>query len=245
MDIPQLTKGEAKVYEALSGLGESFIGDILKTSGVSHSKIYDILKRLSEKGLVSSINKNGKQCFSAAAPSNLLNLINDEKVRLKCDEERMTDIINLLNLRKNKLEPKSILSSYEGIKGLKSVLESILGSLNKNSQILIMGAPKQSEDLSGYLKGWQKRRIEIGAVCKIITDLDSPSWKDKWWTESKLRGITFTKKLKTVAPSYIVITEDSVITIFFSARILTFVVKHPDIAIRYIEFFKELWKTVH
>ena len=47
MEIPFLTMGESKVYQALVELGESPIGNIIKLSKVSHSKIYDILKRLS------------------------------------------------------------------------------------------------------------------------------------------------------------------------------------------------------
>jgi sugar-specific transcriptional regulator TrmB len=60
MEIPLLTKGESKVYQALLELGESPIGGIIKNSSVSHSKIYDILKRLAKKGLVSTIIRNGR-----------------------------------------------------------------------------------------------------------------------------------------------------------------------------------------
>ena len=90
MEIPLLTSGESKVYKALVELGETSVGNILKTSGVSHSKIYDILKRLSEKGLVSSINKNGRQFFSAANPRNLLKLANEEEKELDVKKEKIS-----------------------------------------------------------------------------------------------------------------------------------------------------------
>src|SRR3989338_7815136 len=87
MNIPQLTQGEEKVYRTLLKINESSIGNILKFSGVSHSKIYDILKRLGEKGLVSTITKNGKQYFSAANPKILQNLIEEKEKQLKENKE--------------------------------------------------------------------------------------------------------------------------------------------------------------
>jgi len=40
-----LTKGEAKVYSALNKIGQSTIGPIIDESGISRSKIYDVLDR--------------------------------------------------------------------------------------------------------------------------------------------------------------------------------------------------------
>ncbi len=243
MEIPFLTKGESKVYIACLELGESSIGDIIKISGVSHSKIYDILKRLAEKGLVSSINKNGKQYFSAADPSNLSMLVEQEKTKLDNSKKEIEQAIFHLKSRKNTSNPISILSSFEGVKGMKSVLESVLIKLKKNEQVLIIGAPRQSEQIGGYLKDWQKRRIKLGAVCKIIIDIDSPSWDESWWRKSKKQKLTFTRKSDSISPAYLVITDNSVMTIYFSTKILTFIIEHQDIANRYKEFFQDLWKT--
>ena len=99
MEIPLLTAGESKVYSALVELGETQVGNILKISGVSHSKIYDILKRLSKKGLVSSIVKNGKQHFSASHPKNLTLLIVNEKEKIKKIEKKIIDFDLFFNFK--------------------------------------------------------------------------------------------------------------------------------------------------
>ena len=188
MEIPFLTKGESKVYETLIQLGESSIGNIIKVSGASSSKIYDILKRLSEKGLVSSINKNGKQYFSPSNPERLNEILKEEKKKLEEFDLTLKKVIVNLNSRKNTSKPSSILSSYEGIKGMKTVLESSLENLKKGDEILILGSPKAiGEQAGGYLKDWQKRRIQAGAVCRIITDADALSWEEAWWEKSKKR----------------------------------------------------------
>jgi len=244
MEIPLLTSGESKVYQALIELGESSIGNILKISGVSHSKIYDILERLANKGLVSSINKNGKQYFLASSPSRLNGLIEEERFKIKAYEEKIKQIIPKLENRKSITNPKSVLSAYEGIKGMKTVLEYVLSNVKKKEEILIMGSPKKiGESFGGYIKEWQKKRINIGAICKIISDYDAPSWDYSWWKESKKKKLTFTKRSKSSSPSYLVITQDLVVTIYFSEKILSFVVEQKDVADRYRKFFKELWKS--
>ena len=244
MEIPLLTPGEAKVYQALVELGESPIGNIIKVSKVSHSKVYDILKRLSEKGLVSSINKNGRQNFSAAEPERLSELVIEEKEKLQTIKHQIGDVIAQLKVSKNIATPISVLSAYEGMKGMKGVLESIITKLKKNDEILILGTPKQiSEQLGGYLKEWQKRRIAKKAVCKIISDVDAPKWEDKWWKQSKKKGLTFTKRSNSISPAYIIITKNAITTIYFSSKILTFVIEHEEIAKRYKEFFNEFWKA--
>jgi len=245
MEIPFLTKGESKVYITLVELGESSIGNIIKISGVSSSKIYDILKRLSEKGLVSSINKNGKQYFSSSNPERLNEILKQEKKKLEESDKNLKIIIENLNSRKNISEPLSVLSSYEGINGMKTVLDSILENLKKGDEILILGSPKAvGEKAGGFLKDWQKRRLKTGSVCRIITDVDAPSWEEIWWEKSKKKRLTLTKKSKSISPSYLVITKNSVTTIYFSGIILSFIIKHKDIASRYIDFFNTLWNSL-
>ena len=53
-----LTDGESKVYLALSQLGSSTVGPIVKKSGIAYSNIYDVLDRLTKKGIVSFVIKS-------------------------------------------------------------------------------------------------------------------------------------------------------------------------------------------
>ncbi|MAG39731.1 hypothetical protein CMI41_02080 [Candidatus Pacearchaeota archaeon] len=244
MEIPLLTQGESKVYGALVELGESSVGNIIKISGVSHSKIYDILRRLANKGIVSSINKNGRQYFLAADPKNLKRLIKDEEADLAVKKEKISEIIDKLEMRKEISSPKSILSSYEGFKGMQTVLDMILRRVKKDETILILGSPQRISDLAGgYLKERQRKRIKSGANCKILTDLDSSSWEDPWWKNSKREKKTLTKRSRSISPAYFVISEEFVVTIYFEEKILSLVVDHPKIVSRYKDFFEILWKS--
>ncbi|MBT3297325.1 hypothetical protein HN385_00215 [archaeon] len=244
MEIPLLTSGESKVYQALIELGETSVGNILKFSSVSHSKIYDILKRLSNKGLVSSINKNGRQYFSAANPKQLKNLITKEEQELAKNKKQIMQMIKKLKVRQNISKPTSVLNSYEGINGMKTVLEFVLDNIEKGEEILILGSPKKiGNQAGGYLKEWQQKRIKLKNKCKIITDLDSSSWEENWWKKSKKNKLTYTKKSSSISPAYFVITKNLVVTIYFSDIIISIYVDHKEIAKKYCDFFDIIWKA--
>ena len=70
-----LTKSEIKVYLAMLKLGQTTSGKIVDEAKITRSKIYDILERLKNKGLVSFITKDSTKYFSATNPNNLLNYL--------------------------------------------------------------------------------------------------------------------------------------------------------------------------
>ena len=70
-----LTDGEIKIYDALLELGETTRTKLAKKSGISPSKIYDVANRLLEKGIISSVKKQGVIHFSAADPERIKDFI--------------------------------------------------------------------------------------------------------------------------------------------------------------------------
>ena len=70
-----LTEGEIKVYTALFKLGPSTTGPLVKESKVHSSKVYPILDRLIEKGLVSFIKEGNKTIYTANPPTTIISYL--------------------------------------------------------------------------------------------------------------------------------------------------------------------------
>ena len=81
-----LTEGEIRVYEALAYLGQSSTGPIMDKSGISSTKVYLILERLIQRGLVCFIVENNVKKFQIANPQNIIEYL-DKKYELKKLEE--------------------------------------------------------------------------------------------------------------------------------------------------------------
>ncbi len=88
-----LTEGEAKVYLALSELGSSTVGPIVKKSHVAYSNIYDILNRLIDKGIVSFIIKNKTKYFRAAPPANLIDFLDKKEKQISEQKQSLQKIL--------------------------------------------------------------------------------------------------------------------------------------------------------
>ncbi|MFC1691843.1 TrmB family transcriptional regulator, partial [Nanoarchaeota archaeon] len=115
------TEGEIKVYYALFDLGETTVGPISKKSGVTHAKVYPILEKLINKGLVSHVIKSNRKYFSAINPESLLEYI-DKKVRnLEEEKEKIKEIIPALLAKQKEQEKVQYSRVFEGMKGLKSL----------------------------------------------------------------------------------------------------------------------------
>jgi predicted transcriptional regulator len=74
-----LTHNEAKVYLTLLKLGSGIVNDITKKCGVHRVNVYDCLDRLTEKGMVSSIIRNGRKLYQAVNPEVLREIIREKE----------------------------------------------------------------------------------------------------------------------------------------------------------------------
>ena len=114
------TKGEVEVYLALLKIGQSSIGKIVEVSRVTKSKVYDILNKLKNKGMVSSSVKDGVQFFNAAAPQFLLELVEREEKEIektKIELEEMLPSLIGLQTEASKQQRTEIFEGFRGAIG--------------------------------------------------------------------------------------------------------------------------------
>ncbi|MBR9692236.1 TrmB family transcriptional regulator [Candidatus Woesearchaeota archaeon] len=120
-----LTEGESKVYLALTELGSSTVGPIVKKAKVAYSNVYDILQRLMEKGIVSYIIKGKTKYFQAASPSNLVDYLEKKEKEIASQKESLRNVLPALKkLQGLKEETKAEI--FTGFKGLKTAYEKLL-----------------------------------------------------------------------------------------------------------------------
>jgi len=131
-----LTRGEAKVYEALLTLGHSTIGPVLKKSGVAYSKVYHILNRLIDKGLVSFILHEKTRYFSAVEPTRIRDYIEKQEQQLNKNKAMFEKLLPELEKLKLFIGKKEEAEVFIGEKGLMAAYEYLLkGSIKTNNGI--------------------------------------------------------------------------------------------------------------
>lgn len=90
-----LSPSEAKVYVALSKLGQTSAGAIIKETNLHRSVVYESLRKLGKRKLAFSIDKNKIAYFQATDPARILdNVLYQEQIA----QELIPQLKNLVNL---------------------------------------------------------------------------------------------------------------------------------------------------
>jgi sugar-specific transcriptional regulator TrmB len=165
-----LTKSEAKVYLALLELGSTTKGPIVSASGVSSSKIYELLDKLADKGLVSSVVTAGVKHFEAAPPSRILDYLQQKEKEIKLMESRVEKVLPELELRRALSGPGSETQVFKGMKGAETSFEDILKELKPGEEYYVLGISKITPSFEKFVVDFHKKRAKKKIKCKIIVN---------------------------------------------------------------------------
>ena len=77
-----LSENESKVYLFLLRQGSSKVNEIYEGTKIQRTFVYEILRNLLEKGLVSYVVKSGIKYFEASNPDKLKEIIEEKKILL-------------------------------------------------------------------------------------------------------------------------------------------------------------------
>ncbi len=159
-----LTRGEAKVYEALLVLGSSTVGPIVMKANVAHSNIYEILNRLLEKGLVSFNVKEKTKYFQAVDPTRIKEYLEKKELDLKKSKQVFDSILPGLEKLKNFIKTKEESEIFIGEKGLMTAYQYLLKGTDKSNEGVffdeINRTPEKYYEMAEkfYIKSWHLLR---------------------------------------------------------------------------------------
>jgi HTH-type transcriptional regulator, sugar sensing transcriptional regulator len=163
-----LTKSEVKVYLSLLELGSSTTGPIVDKSRASSSKIYEILEKLIQKGLVSFVIKSGTKHFEAADPNRILDYIEEKKNKLEEQEQGLKKIIPQLELKQKLSEYNSEATIYKGIKGMKTAFNDVLKTMKRGEEYHVLVGMDAKEPIFSFINHYHQRRANAGIKVKLL-----------------------------------------------------------------------------
>lgn len=154
-----LTENESKVYLFILEQGPSTIAEITKKLPIHRVNLYDLLKRLQEKGLASSTKEGKKKFYTSTDPSYLLNQLQEKQHLLE-------SILPELEKKKQKAKSKHEVQVFQGKQGIKAILEDML---KNKATIYVFGAQgKFQETLPLYFEQFNSSRKKQRIKLKIL-----------------------------------------------------------------------------
>jgi len=150
-----LTTYEAKVFVALTLLGEASVGEIYPQADVPRSAVYGILKKLQQKGMV-EIAHGKPTKFRALRPDVAL-----EKLERTFSNAKERAISNLTAMHRS-ISSKSTEEAVWIIRGRKNIDDKIIALVESAEREILFGARTSYFSwLSEYLRSAKKRGVEM------------------------------------------------------------------------------------
>jgi len=238
-----LTDGEIKLYDALLELGETTRAQLVKKSRVSPSKIYDVINRLTEKGLVSSVKKHGILHFSAANPERLKDFLEQKETDIEREKQLVTAMLPSLLARYKKTEEETDVEVFYGWEGLKTVFLDLENSMSKEDESLVFGASigKNPEQADLFFHKHQQRVEKRGYKVRIIFNEDLRKRKHRYayYVNHRIHEIRFLHN-NTFTELYIY--KNSVLFLMLLRKPIAINVKNKEVVGSFRQFFETLWK---
>lgn len=153
-----LTNGESKTYMALISLGTTTTGPIIKKSGVSASKVYNILDRLILKGLATMVAKDKKKLFSPTNPEELITSIDREQKKLEINKQAAKDILPILKSKIESVSKQPIAEFSRGERGFRTLHKEIVDSAKKEDVYLGTAGKQISFKMQKY---WSQQNRDL------------------------------------------------------------------------------------
>ena len=235
------TQGEIKVYMALIQLGESTIGPISNKAKVTPAKVYPILEKLKEKGLITHVIKSGTKYFQALNPNRILDYMEDKEKKLHAQKTEIKDLIPTL-ISQQESEAKQYATIYESYNGIKTLYDEILNYLQKNNEEFIgftLGREYTSKQANLFFKNYDAKRRELNIKTKLIGLEHQKKFLQKEYGEDPNVEIRY---LKHAVPTGLIIFDDKVATLLWHDIPSAFVIHSKPNAEAYRKFFNDMWK---
>ena len=238
-----LSGSEEKVYLALLDLGDSTRSKIVAESRITGSKVYDVLERLQDKGLVSVYVKNKVKHFKPANPKQILYYLEDKKKEIDFIEKDVKAILPQLLMKFSESKEEQEVELFTGLKGLEIIFREQIDIMTAGETCYVIGGTRGTEE-EAMLAFFQKihlLRMQKKIKTKMLYNLRQKRDTDTLFSSKKYSG-TQTKYITHTSPVAVNIYKDRTVIIIFGKGISAIHIKSQDVANSFMEYFKMLWK---
>lgn len=226
-----LSDNEAGIYLILLDLGEATIYEISNYSKISRPNIYDIIKKLKEKGLVSEISKNNRIFVKPNSPKIISSI-------LKNKEKDFLEILPTLNKKYSSSQVKPIIEIFQGPEGLKTLMNDML---KVKKEILIFNGASKDYILKTipdfYLRRFLNEKKKLKIKTKILYSKNIEPIKGPYYTLKKLPDTVLS------CVSYWTYGDRVAIGIWSDQLIIIRIISE-DVAKTYREGIKLVWNMI-
>lgn len=240
----ELNSKEIKVY--LVGLknGSMHASDIAKECELSRPNAYDIVKKLQDKGLCHQLGSAYGRKFKMSSGKELKELVERQKKESEELENELEDILPLIQGMQGRFyEPYPQIEFFEGVEGIKQILERSLQCEGKNVDAAV--SVKKWVDFIGkeFTNYYVKKRVEHDITSRTLRlkggEIDEPFYRKHKEQKRQVRYAPAGMKLDAT----ILLWDDKVALISTKKENVGILMHSKDYSSTLKSWFEFVWKS--
>ena len=238
-----LNDSEAKVYLCLLDLGDSTRNNIVAKSKISGSKIYDVLEKLQNKGLVAIYIKDKIKHFKPTNPKQILYYLEEKKNVIEKTEETAKSIMPQLSELFNSSKEEQEVELLKGLKGLQIIFREQIEIMHKGETCYVIGGTKGTgeETMISFFRKIHLMREHKKIKTKMLYNLRQKEAILKAYSNKEFPS-TECKFIRHTSNVAINVYTDRTVIVVFGKEITAIHIKSQDVANSFMEYFDMLWK---
>lgn len=232
-----------RVFDELMKNGSSTARQLAEKVSIPRPSIYDHIKILKLKGLVTERDEDGRKIFSIDDIKNIEELLDDRIRELENRRKEFKESLPSLLNKTSFIEPK--IKFYSGKEGLKQVINHIM--INRDIETILMWPMSEMMKILGdeYIKNLNEKRLQRNISLRVIwpkdKGLDTEKYPYLGSGEKNLRNLRITPESMSWDMGYWMY-EDKVAFLSSEKEGFGFVVHSKDFAKLIKVQFEEIWK---
>ncbi len=227
-----LRETEAEIYIVCLRFGSSTVYKIAEKVRLPKSTVYDTLKSLHEKGLVTFIIKSGVKYFEAVDPDKLINILEEKKAKI-------SEAIPKLKEIQDKVVEKPEVNIYYGKEGLKTILQDVLKT--KKDFHIIGNFGEFEEYFDFYSSLFVKQRVKEGIVCKLIEEKSKNNLELKKKDKKEKRITKFLDGIQDLKSEVYIYGDKIALLTLMEEEPVGVVIKNKEMAKLMKFIFEKVW----
>ncbi|MDD5193558.1 MAG: helix-turn-helix domain-containing protein [Candidatus Nanoarchaeia archaeon] len=230
-----LTEREIKVYVALLELGKTTAGPISSRARLAHTKVYDTLQRLVEKGLVSYIVVSKTKYFQAEDPREIVNILDDRR-------EKVIEVVKELQYKKKIGLEKQEVVMHEGYNAVRALFNRIISDLKKSDFYYVFALKESYKEGSAplFFAKVHKKLEEKNILDYAIANESVKKEVLLAYSDNKNIQLRFVKQN---IPVGVIIIKNKVIELIWGELPTAIEINSNQIYQHYKDFFEEVWRN--
>lgn len=247
MDINQLkevglTPGEIRVYRALLELGEGTKTPIATRSNISPSKVYDVLHRLQEKGIVTVIRRGSVQRFRPVDPKRLFDYLAEKQERLNHERQTLAQMMPALQAMYEEGADDTDAEVFRGWEGMEAVYRQLRDSLKPGDLNYCFGASKGAdpERTRLFFTRHNSLQVEKKTKLKIIFNEAARGNIPVLYEHPDIFEV---RHVSQATPAEINIWHNNVMIVILSKIPTVVLIRNEMAATSFREYFQVIWAS--